>query len=82
MNLLGKAFCECCGAYNPLNIYYKFVPLDVNGIYFDALEVYARCCECGWKIYVPEINDVNALIRETEYVKAKERKEDKHKLKK
>ena len=75
MNLLGKVVCEWCGAYHPLNIYYEYVPLDIHGIRFEALEVYARCYGCGQKIYVPEINDVNAVIRETEYIKAKERKE-------
>ena len=77
MYLLGNGFCEHCGAYHPFNIYYKYVPLDVNGIRFEALELYAICCGCGRKIYVPEINDVNAVIRETEYIKAKECEEDK-----
>ena len=72
----GKTFCVWCGDYTTYNVDYKHRFINIRGKAVYVLELAAYCDICNSEVYVPEINDVNAAIRETEYMKVKENKND------
>lgn len=73
---LGKVYCVNCRDYKPFSVGVESVHIIKREREFDALEITAYCANCLKAVYVPEINDVNCVIRETEYVKAKEAADD------
>ena len=61
------AFCTHCGEKTPYNIRIKPRRITVKGVTFDFPEEIAICHKCGKQVYVPDVNDRNAEMRERAY---------------
>lgn len=62
------AFCTDCGCkrdYKRITV--KKAECDVRGVQFSYTKTRAICGKCGEEVYVPQINDSNALLREAAY---------------
>ena len=64
------AFCFNCGCKNKYRRVTEKAEAEVRGVQFSYAETLAICEKCGEELYVPEINDSNAQIREDAYRKA------------
>ena len=66
-----KTYCPECDKRTEYTTRQYFVTIKKNGIIFNTAECMAYCTECGCGVYVPRINDANALFREEAYRAAK-----------
>ena len=61
------AYCIACGQEQPYYTSSKLERMSIKGITFCALITYAYCSVCDGELYVPEINDENAINRQDAY---------------
>ena len=65
------AYCIWCAEKTPYDIHVENKHLiHANGIGFFVKELNATCRNCGFDIYVPEVNDQNVARREEAYRKS------------
>ena len=65
------AFCIWCNEKTPYEVHVNGKHLiRKNGIGFFVKELSAVCTNCGFDVYVPEVNDANVERREKAYKKS------------
>lgn len=67
-----NAFCERCHKHVSANVSVEKIAIFVRGVGFKCLEGTATCSHCGKEVYAREINDMNCVLREHAFRKAKE----------
>jgi len=69
------AFCLWCNEFRPYTVSLDNKHLiRKNGIGFFVRELRAYCNECGFDVYVPEVNDQNVERREKAYFRSLKRR--------
>ena len=63
-------YCAACRCKRHYHVISEEVTLTANGITFESFEDSAICEVCGNTLYVPELNDKNATLREEAYQRA------------
>lgn len=68
--------CIACGKLVPYVVRHKMVDEEIRGIRFQYVQNIAYCKRCGTEVYVPEVNDWNAINRKESYERGKEENEN------
>jgi RNase P subunit RPR2 len=67
-----SAFCSTCARPTTYSLHTRQDTFTVRGKSYGYEETYAKCKICEDEIYVPMVNDINAVARETAYFGNKE----------
>lgn len=70
---MDAVYCITCNKKTAYIVKYKQAEMKIRGTAFKYLERTAYCPVCGEDLYVPEINDLNAMSRKESYRKAVEK---------
>lgn len=68
-----NAFCIDCGDVNGYKIKSRRREIEHQGLFFFVEERYAVCDKCGGEVYLPELNEENALLQWLAYAEACEK---------